>query len=83
MERALAAETCAVLGSARALLEELAEEGVDAFPLLCEPGPTRTYAGPQAERSEARSEAQPSGVVQWPPRSQRLRAGGLETSPSV
>ncbi len=77
MERALAAETRALLGSARALLEELAEEGVDAFPKLREPGPqaeaptqaerSETRPGeipPQAARSAARSEPQASGVEQ-------------------
>ncbi len=62
MERALAAETRELLGSVRALLEELAEEGVDSFPKLLEP-PTQAEAPPQtsevrpqAERSEARSQ---------------------------
>jgi uracil-DNA glycosylase family 4 len=61
VDPALAAEARALLGSARALLEELSEEGVDSYPKLREPSP---QAAPQAARSAARSEPQASEVTQ-------------------
>jgi DNA polymerase len=51
MERTLAAETRDLLSSARALLEELCEEGVDAFP-VAPPAREASRASPQAARSE-------------------------------
>jgi DNA polymerase len=79
MDRTLAEEARALIASARAALEELAEEGIDHFERLPS---APVQAPPQAERSEARSEPRASEAQRPDPQAARSPARS-EAQPSV